>query len=534
MSPSMPSTAPGPPVGRDPIEFVVDGHPVSVDPGGSLLDALREQVGIRSAKDGCSPQGQCGCCTVLIDGQPRVSCVTPVRRVAGREITTVDGLAPSVAEGWAQALCTTGGSQCGFCTPGIVCRLEGQRAKSGAVPQGPALGRALAAHLCRCTGWQTIAEAVELVASAGSPGAVPAADRDLEAAGRRAGLEGRSPQRVGPDVALGRGGFADDTAPSGALVALLGADGDWVVAETLAAARAQVGKVQGRRSTIDVGYPIDVPAGGWAATLQTTWVEPAYLELDAAWCEPGGEPAGPLANGGAFGGKVSSPVGAAARRLADEHGRAVRVLWTREDSVRLGPKRPPIGAGIQPDGTGVVRVARTPGVAAAITAFAPGLVVEEIDVPGPPTSASARAAGWAEAAALLSAVAGAPIPVRSPDGAEAEASVGPDGITVRVSCGAPLDETVVRSYCIGAAHMAYSWVTSEALRVDAEGAVHDLTVRSFGVLRAADTPHITVEIEPGDGPPINGSDAVFASVAAATWLEQGTPPTWPTRIGAGR
>src|SRR5207244_2581189 len=81
-------------------------------------------------------------------------------------------------------------------------------------------------------------------------------------------------------------------------------------------ARARAGKVQGRRTTRADGHPLEVPAGEWAATLRTTWIEPAYLELDASWCVPGGEPATPLANGGAFGGKVESPAAAAARALA--------------------------------------------------------------------------------------------------------------------------------------------------------------------------------------------------------------------------
>ncbi len=75
-----------------PVRLVVDGRDVEVpDDGGSLLDALRERLGVRTLKDGCSPQGQCGCCTVLVDGQPRVACVTPARRVRGRSITTLDG-----------------------------------------------------------------------------------------------------------------------------------------------------------------------------------------------------------------------------------------------------------------------------------------------------------------------------------------------------------------------------------------------------------------------------------------------------------
>src|SRR6478736_4147233 len=107
-----------------PVQLTVDGVQVVVeDRGGSLLGALRDQLGITAVKDGCSPQGQCGCCTVLVDGAPRVSCVTPVRRVAGRVITTVEGLDAEDRERWAGAFLATGASQCGFCTPGIVCRL---------------------------------------------------------------------------------------------------------------------------------------------------------------------------------------------------------------------------------------------------------------------------------------------------------------------------------------------------------------------------------------------------------------------------
>ena len=87
---------------------------------------------------------------------------------------------------------------------------------------------------------------------------------------------------------------------------------------------------------------------------------------------------------------------------------------------------------------------------------------------------------------------------------------------------------VLRSYAIGAAHMAWSWVTSEALTVGPDGEPVDLTIRSFGVVRAVDTPPIEVEIEPDDGAPVNGSDAVFAAVAAATWRATGHHPHWPT------
>ncbi len=153
-------------------------------------------------------------------------------------------------------------------------------------------------------------------------------------------------------------------------------------------------------------HPLEVPDGEWVATLRTTWVEPAYLEVDASWCEPGGEPASPLANGGAFGGKHATVVAAAARELADRHGRAVRVVLPREAVVRTGPKRPPVAAGMRPDGTGVIRVVATRGIAERILAAAPGLEVVEVDVAGPPTSAAIRAAGWAEAEVLRAGVRG--------------------------------------------------------------------------------------------------------------------------------
>ncbi|MCU1375814.1 MAG: putative oxidoreductase, partial [Actinomycetia bacterium] len=86
----------------------------------------------------------------------------------------------------------------------------------------------------------------------------------------------------------------------------------------------------------------------------------------------------------------------------------------------------------------------------------------------------------------------------------------------------------LRSYCIGAAHMAYGWVTSEGISVDDDGVVHDLTIRSFGIVRPGEMPPVEVAIEADDGPPVNGSDAVFAAVAAAVWLDRGCPADWPT------
>jgi xanthine dehydrogenase small subunit len=505
------------------IGLTVNGRDVEVDfDGRTLLSVLRDDFGLSSVKDGCSPQGQCGCCTVLVDGAPRVSCVTPVRRVEGRSITTVEGLADDTATEWAERFCAVGASQCGFCTPGIVLRLEGLRRKLGdeAVEQDK-VRRALSAHLCRCTGWQSIVEA-----AVARPDADPVIDG--EGAARRAEFEGHTAQRFGPDVVLGNGGFADDSPPAEALVALRGADGQWAVGENLDEARARGAKVQGRRTTVANTQPLDVPEGDWVRTLRTSWVDPAYLETDAAWCAPGGEPSNPLANGGAFGGKVDTDVAADARRLADEHGRPVRVLWSREDVARLAPKRPPVAAGLRADGSGLIRVVRTDGIEAAISAVAPGLEVEEVDVAGPPTSVGLRGAGAVEAAVLLGSLSPNE-PIVLPGGGSAKAEVRDDGtMSVEVDAGAPLSEVVLRSYCLGAAHMAYSWVTSESLAVDDEGEVLDLTVRSLGVVTAATMPMVEVSIVASDAPPTNGSDAVFAAVAAAVWRSRGHAANWPT------
>src|SRR5438128_3330047 len=221
-----------------PLQLRVDGRQVEVaDDGGSLLEVLRDRLGVRSPKDGCSPQGQCGCCTVLVDGAPRVACVTPARRVAGRSITTIDGLARDERARWADAFCATGASQCGFCTPGIILRLAALRAKGSDDVDG-----ALLAHLCRCTGWRTIGEAFAAYGLDHAP-------RDLEAASRRATIEGGIRQVVGPEVPLGGGGFADDGPPDGAVVAVPDGNRGWAVGDTLDEARRAAGKVQGRRTT---------------------------------------------------------------------------------------------------------------------------------------------------------------------------------------------------------------------------------------------------------------------------------------------
>jgi aerobic-type carbon monoxide dehydrogenase small subunit (CoxS/CutS family) len=552
---------------------------VSVDPepGETLLTVLRERLGVTDVKDGCAPQGQCGCCTVLVDGEARVACVTPVARVAGRTVTTVRGLDPDWRDAASAALVATGGSQCGFCTPGIIVRAASATAKGRA--DGPAFARALAAHVCRCTGWQTVVEAFDDLAHGVEPIARP-----LDPAAERARLEGGVPQRVDVDVPLGGAAFADDSAPRDALVAVPRPPGSdapaaeidgvaWVVGPTLAAARAAAGKVQGRRTTVDDRpplAPLAAPMGGYA--LATGWVDAAYLEPDASWCEPGGEPASARGNGGGFGGKAASIAPGAARALADRLGATVRVVLSREDVVRRSPKRAPIAATAVFDGT-TVRIDGTCAtggeerlVEAAGIESPYGITLDAtwrpVPVIGPPVAGALRAAGLAETAVLVEgalAAAGADrlglvrgaraasvlldTCVANADGALAGARVDLDdatgrieGVTLRVADGDPLDDVVLRSYAIGAAHMALGWVLTEGLAVDPEtGDPLDLTIRSLGIIRAKDVPPIEVGILDDAGPARGrASDAVFAAVAAATVLallraDGVAPDTFPAR-----
>lgn len=549
------------------VRFVCNAAETQVDTaeGESLLSVLRERLGLVSVKDGCAPQGQCGCCTVLVDGEPRVACVTPVARVAGRSVTTVEGLEAETRDLLAASFVESGGSQCGFCTPGIVMRACGERARD--------LDRALAAHLCRCTGWRTVYDAIRGVGTAGCA-------RDLEAAARRAELEGGVAQVVRADVPLGGAPFADDTAPRDALVAVPLPPGSvvdvveaagmqWVVGPSLIEARAAAGKIQGRRTTAEERPPLldGLPACPQAGVrLATSWVEPAYLEPDASWCEPGGVPASPFANGGAFGGKLDSRAPRAARELADRLERPVRVVYSREDVVRLGPKRPPVAAtAVWRDGVIHVDglVARG-GLEAFAREWASPYTCEvaanwrEIDVVGPPVGIDARASGLAELAILVEGALDAAgvdralltddpalldVCVRAQSGASAGARVhidpatgALDRIEVRVAAGDPLDEIVLRSYATGAAHMALGWVCTESLTVDpATGEVHDLTIRSFGIVRAKDMPPVDITVVADARVPLAGSsDAVFAAVAAATWnalarAEGVRPDTFPAR-----
>jgi aldehyde oxidoreductase len=150
--------------------FTVNGAPVTVRADHPhLLAALREELDLISPKDGCSPSGQCGCCTVLIDGKAQVACQYPLAKAEGRQVVTVEGLPEEERTRFAEAFAACGGLQCGFCIPGIVVRAKAQIDKKGEALTREEMGRHLGAHLCRCTGYVKILDAIEMVARGETP-----------------------------------------------------------------------------------------------------------------------------------------------------------------------------------------------------------------------------------------------------------------------------------------------------------------------------------------------------------------------------
>ena len=193
------------------IEFTLNGRAVSVRADHPhLLSALREELDITSPKDGCAPSGQCGCCTVLVGGRAFVACVMALEKVAGKEVVTLEGFDPAERERLASAFAAAGALQCGFCTPGILVRTKALLdLKGSALTRRAAAGR-LGAHLCRCTGYTKIFDAIDMLAAGETPA--------LEASG---GIGKSGVKYESCELALGDRGYIDDIRLDGLLHAAL-------------------------------------------------------------------------------------------------------------------------------------------------------------------------------------------------------------------------------------------------------------------------------------------------------------------------
>jgi carbon-monoxide dehydrogenase small subunit len=148
-------------LGKVRIDFRVNGsaHTIDAYPMARLLDVIREQIGLTATKEGCG-EGECGACSVIVNGELVNSCLVPVLQVAGCEIATLEGLAENgKLHPVQQAFAETGGAQCGICTPGMIlaaCQLL----KRFPQPTDQQIRDGLAGNLCRCTGYQKIFDAV--------------------------------------------------------------------------------------------------------------------------------------------------------------------------------------------------------------------------------------------------------------------------------------------------------------------------------------------------------------------------------------
>ncbi len=189
------------------VTFTLNGSETSVsDAHPHLLAALREELGVCSAKDGCAPSGQCGCCTVLVDGKAVVSCNLSLAKVAGASITTLEGMSDERREQLASAFAATGALQCGFCTPGILVRVSSLLDRKGAGLDRETAARHLGAHLCRCTGYVKILDAVELLAKGETREVLPLG-----------GIGSSGTRYQGLDLALGDKSYVDDLRVPGML-----------------------------------------------------------------------------------------------------------------------------------------------------------------------------------------------------------------------------------------------------------------------------------------------------------------------------
>lgn len=252
------------------VTFTLNGSAVVIEGRHPhLLAALREELGVISPKDGCSPSGQCGCCTVLVDGRAVMSCTQSLESVQGREVLTLEGLEPAELDRYAAAFAAKGALQCGFCTPGIVMRTKALLDAKGASLRREEAARFLGAHVCRCTGYVKILDAIDLLASGES----------IRLSSPR-GLGTSGVKYEGCDLAVGRRPYIDDLRVPGMLHAalrlteharaeILNVDTGPASAEAGVAAVFTAKDVPGelRVGLIHKDWPVFVPEGGLTSYL---------------------------------------------------------------------------------------------------------------------------------------------------------------------------------------------------------------------------------------------------------------------------
>jgi xanthine dehydrogenase molybdenum-binding subunit len=247
------------------VQLTLNGRPCTVEarPGETLLDLLRGPLGVTSPKRGCQPAGQCGACVALVDGEPRSTCTISAESAAGLGVVTLEGIPAAERELFARAFAATHGLQCGFCTPGIVMRAK-HLLDANPSPTRREIARALDDHLCRCTGYVKILDAIELVARAKRGERLPEPDVD-------GGLGHPIERWKAREMTLGVRPFVDDLRVPGMLFGAL---------HLSAHARATVVRIDTTRArahpgVVAVATAADVPGERWNGLLYDDW--PAFV-----------------------------------------------------------------------------------------------------------------------------------------------------------------------------------------------------------------------------------------------------------------
>jgi len=212
------------------LSFTLNGRSVEVayEDGMNLLDVLRDVCGVTSPKDGCAPQGACGCCTVMVEGRAVLSCVRKPESAEGKAVTTLEGIPARKRRVLAESFAREGGLQCGFCTPGIAARAASLLDRRAATLDEDQVRKALTGHLCRCTGYQRIVDAILTAAEAWQEGTLPGGDgprrpavfgtpRETARHSSGDGVGGNSSRYRGGDHTLGDKAYVADMALEGML-----------------------------------------------------------------------------------------------------------------------------------------------------------------------------------------------------------------------------------------------------------------------------------------------------------------------------
>lgn len=243
------------------ILFELNGKKVEVDAreDESLLDTLRNRCGVTSVKDGCSPQGQCGCCLALVGGRAVVTCAMKAKKAEGKEVVTLDGLPDNESSLIADCFAASAGLQCGFCIPGLALRAHHLVAKNP-VPTRAEIAKAIDVHLCRCTGYTKVLDAIELYAKAKRGEATP----ELETKG---GVGERLTRYQAQDLTLGRRDYVADMTREGMLFGAV---------KLSEHPRAKVISIDTSRAlahpgVVTVATAKDVPGDRWYGLIHLDW-----------------------------------------------------------------------------------------------------------------------------------------------------------------------------------------------------------------------------------------------------------------------